>query len=347
MNVLSGSAVGLIALMSLRGLGPTGSEKLAERFGTLDEIVDAKPEWLRGLVGSAVASSLSNGTAMQDAIERASRVLEEAERLNVQVFSVFDDRYPKALKRLQDRPPVIYVKGSLANIERSVACIGTREPTEFGEKVTSAIVEQLVAAKWTIVSGLAVGVDTLSHEAALRAGGRTVAVMAGGLDAIYPRKNAKLAESILDKGGALISEQTFGVAAIPRNLVQRDRLQSGLSVATFVMQTDIKGGSMHTVRFTLLQERLLFAPVPRARHALEPKSQGILAMTQMSAREFGKAASASGNYEHLLMRKFGDFPVAIPLASREDYASMLQILEERQCGIEHGKAISVVQASLI
>ncbi len=139
--------------------------------------------------------------------------------------------------------------------------------------------------------------------------------MAGGLEAIYPRRNAKLAEAILDKGGVLISEQTFGVPAIARNLVQRDRLQSGLSVATFVMQTDIKGGSMHTVRFTLLQERLLFAPVPRARHALEPKSQGILAMTQMSAREFSKVASASGNYQHLLMQKFGDAPVAIPLAS--------------------------------
>ncbi len=104
---------------------------------------------------------------MQDAIDKASRVLEEAERLNVQVLSVFDDRYPKALKRLQDRPTILYVKGNLTNIERSVACIGTREPSEFGERVTSAIVEQLVAANWTIVSGLALGVDTLSHEATL------------------------------------------------------------------------------------------------------------------------------------------------------------------------------------
>ena len=153
--------------------------------------------------------------------------------------------------------------------------------------------------------------------------------MAGGLDGIYPKQNAKLAEDILDKDGALVSEQSFGVPPSPRNLVQSDRLQSGLSIATFVMQTDIKGGSMHTVRFTIQQGRLLFAPVPKGRHAEEPKSQGILAITQMPATQFADAARAEGDYRRILLERFRSEPVGIPLASREDYASMLDRLETR------------------
>jgi DNA processing protein len=163
----------------------------------------------------------------------------------------------------------------------------------------------------------------------LRYGGRTIAVMAGGLDGIYPKQNAKLADEIIERDGALISEQPFGVPPAPRNLVQRDRLQSGLSVATFVMQTDIKGGSMHTVRFTLMQGRLLFAPVPQGRHAEEPKSRGIVALTQMAANRFADTVQAEGDFRRLLSSTFGSRPVAIPLASREDYASMLDRLEQR------------------
>lgn len=192
----------------------------------------------------------------------------------------------------------------------------------------------MVGANWAIVSGLAIGIDTVSHQAALRHGGQTIAVMAGGLDSVYPKQNAKLADEILEKEGALVSEQPFGVPPSPRNLVQRDRLQSGLSIATFVMQTDIKGGSMHTVRFTIQQDRLLFAPVPQGRHAAEPKSQGILAMTQLSAIRFADAARAEGDYRRILFERYNNRPVAVPLASKEDYASMLELLETRVAGGE-------------
>ena len=134
---------------------------------------------------------------------------------------------------------------------------------------------------------------------------------------------------IVDGGGALLSEQAFGIPPAPRNLVQRDRLQSGLSVATFVMQTDVKGGSMHTVRFTLMQGRLLFAPVPRARHAEEPKSRGILALTQVPGRRLSAMVGATGEYAELLLRRFGENAVAIPLESGDDYPAMLDAIEGR------------------
>ena len=156
---------------------------------------------------------------------------------------------------------------------------------------------------------------------------------------MYPKQNAKLADEILEKGGALVSEQPFGVPPSPRNLVQRDRLQSGLSIATFVMQTDIKGGSMHTVRFTIQQSRLLFAPVPQGRHAAEPKSQGILAMTQIPATQFADAARAEGDYRRILLERYRNRPAAVSLASKEDYASMLELLETRiNCASEGAPA---------
>ncbi|PDS50081.1 DNA processing protein DprA [Rhizobium anhuiense] len=322
------SAAGILTLTALRGIGPATAERLAERFSILDAIVEAEPAKLRSVVSAAIAQSLHEPTAIFHAGEKAQRVLDEADRRGVRVLSIFDTDYPDALRSLSDRPPILFVKGKLPP-RRSVACIGTREPSEFGEIVSDKIVEALVGSKWAIVSGLAIGVDTLSHQAALRHDGQTIAVMAGGLDGIYPKQNAKLANEILEKGGALVSEQPFGVPPSPRNLVQRDRLQSGLSIATFVMQTDIKGGSMHTVRFTLQQNRLLFAPVPQGRHAAEPKSQGILAMTQLPAMQFADAARAEGEYRRILIERYRNRPVAVPLASREDYASMLDLLETR------------------
>ncbi len=327
------TAAGILTLTALRGIGPATAEGLAERFLLLAAIADAEPAQLRSLVSASVIESLHEPTALANAGEKAQRVLEEADRRGVRVLSVFDQDYPAALRSLPDRPPVLFVKGKLPPL-RSVACIGTREPSEFGEIVSDRIVGTLVGAKWAIVSGLAIGVDTLSHQAALRHRGRTIAVMAGGLDGIYPRQNAKLADEILESDGMLVSEQPFGVPPSPRNLVQRDRLQSGLSIATFVMQTDIKGGSMYTVRFTIQQNRLLFAPVPQGRHAAEPKSQGILAMTQLPATRFADAARAEGDYRRILLERFRDQPVAVPLASREDYASMLELLETRLSGVE-------------
>jgi DNA processing protein len=185
----------------------------------------------------------------------------------------------------------------------------------------------LVEKGWSIVSGLAIGVDTEAHRQAIAAQGHTVAILANGLDKVYPRENKSLAEEILANGGALVSEQPFGMAATPTNLVQRDRLQSGMSVATIVMQTDIEGGSMHTARFTLTQRRRLLAPVPTGIHASEAKSQGILALTQKTGRELSSLLKKiPSEYADLLQRCFPDRPPAMPIASRDDYDAVIAIL---------------------
>jgi DNA processing protein len=197
----------------------------------------------------------------------------------------------------------------------------------FGQAAARGISKFLASHGWSIVSGLAMGVDTLCHEAALEVGGHTVAVLANGLDTVYPRQNTALAERILAAGGALLSEQPLGTAAIPRNLVARDRLQSGMSAATVVMQTDLTGGSMHTVRYTLLQSRQLIAPVPQGAHANEPKSRGILALTQHPGSDLARLIGARTAYADFLMRRFADHPVAMPLTNRGGYGELHAVLE--------------------
>jgi DNA processing protein len=170
-------------------------------------------------------------------------------------------------------------------------------------------------------------VDTLCHQAALEAGGHTVAILANGLDSVYPAQNRELATRILAAGGALLSEQPLGTPALPRNLVARDRLQSGMSAATIVMQTDLIGGTMHTVRYAVLQGRPLIAPVPQGAHAEEPKSRGILALTQRTGGTFARFVDASDDYAECLTMKFADRSVARPITGRDDYDALLDTLE--------------------
>jgi DNA processing protein len=170
-------------------------------------------------------------------------------------------------------------------------------------------------------------VDTHCHEAALEVGGHTVAVLANGLDSVYPRQNTGLAERILATGGALLSEQPPGTPALPKHLFRRNRIQSGMSAATVVMQTDLVGGTMHTARYTLLQGRLLVAPVPQGAHAAEAKSRGLLALTQRTGTNLAGLLEAKDTYARLLVRKFADRPVAMAITGCEYYDQLLDALE--------------------
>jgi DNA processing protein len=245
----------------------------------------------------------------------------------IRVLAPVDDDYPRWLRSIVDHPAVLHVRGRLLPGRRCVACVGTRQPSAFGQVAAREISRFLAARGWSVVSGLALGVDTICHEAALEAGGHTVAVLANGLDSVYPRQNRALAERILAAGGALVSEQPPGTPALPRHLVARDRLQSGMSAATIVMQTDLTGGSMHTVRYALLQGRRLVVPVPRGADAEEPKSRGILALTRRTGSDLARLIGARGGYAELLTRRFADRPAATPLAGRGGCGEFLDVLE--------------------
>ena len=328
LDIRCDSAEGLLTLLAIRGIGPQAAERIAARFATLGDVRDASPRHLAEVVSDSVRSLLRDEHAWKSARVHALRILDQADEHSVRVLTAADGEYPVWLREIPDRPPVIYVKGKLPPGRRYIACIGTREPSRFGELATQRITAHLVENGWSIVSGLAIGIDTLAHQAALDAKGHTVAVLANGLETVYPKRNKALADRILGAGGAWLSEQPFGVAVLPRNLVRRDRLQSGMSAGTIVMQTDIEGGSMHTVRFTLLQKRRLFAPVPDGQHSEEPKSRGVLALTRKSGADLSELLGAQGEYRDLLQSLYRDKPPAVPLNSSEDYRDLLGQLNE-------------------
>ncbi|MBI4161415.1 MAG: DNA-protecting protein DprA [Acidobacteria bacterium] len=195
--------------------------------------------------------------------ERLERTLERAAALGAFLWTPWDPEYPSRLRTITGPPPVLFVQGdrTLA-LDRSVAVVGTRTPSRWGAAAAGETATRLAAAGWTVVSGLGVGIDRHAHAGALAAGGRTVAVLPGGLDRLEPPSHVPLAEAILRAGGLLLSEIAFGTPPTPASRIARDRIQSGIALATVVVETEVGGGTMHTARFALEQDRPLFVLVP-------------------------------------------------------------------------------------
>lgn len=160
------------------------------------------------------------------------------------------------LQQIPDPPKQLFAKGSLAGLEQPcLAVIGSRKMSPYGRQVTEQLVESVAAKGVTIVSGLALGIDSVAHKAALRVKGTTVAVMPAGLDLCYPASHTYLAKQIVSSGGALISECPAGTPAYKQHFIARNRLVSGLCQAVLIVEASLKSGTLHTVRFALEQGR--------------------------------------------------------------------------------------------
>lgn len=250
----SPTAIALLALMSFRGVGRRAALRVVtERLDSSD----GKPLW--DLVRTKLKAVRVSEGELVDAWKQAEQQTQDSADAGVLTFSLYDDRYPARLKRISDPPAVLFVRGSADGLkkERSVAIVGTREPTPYGAKVARRCGQNAAEIGWAIVSGLAHGCDTLAHEGCLDSRGTGVAVLAHGLDKVYPAANRQLADRLLDGGGCLVSEYPIGKAPIRAAFAERDRIQSGLSDCVVVIETDIKGGTMHTVNFSREQGRPL------------------------------------------------------------------------------------------
>ncbi|HEX8762363.1 MAG TPA: DNA-processing protein DprA [Candidatus Saccharimonadales bacterium] len=171
---------------------------------------------------------------------------------------------PNVLQQIPDPPERLFLKNSGNNwleclLAPMVAIVGSRKFSAYGRQVTERLATELAKAGIVIVSGLAMGIDSIAHKAALEVGGRTVAVLAGGLDNIYPAINQQLAGRIVQQGGALLSEYEDGMPALPYQFIARNRLISGLSRAVIVSEAAVKSGSLHTANFALEQGREVLA----------------------------------------------------------------------------------------
>ena len=262
----------ILTLKEWKGFGPKNINIVAE-YLSLQKQDPVGPEEYYDILSSLLHSGkLSRIKTMLPAYElrkahsRAVQLIEETERNNISIVSRYDEEFPKRLNSTvkedgtPDVPLLLFYRGDLSiTSKNSVAVIGTREPSQDGINAGLTISAEFAKSGFNIVSGLALGCDTAGHVGALNAGGVTTAFLAHGLDTVYPLENRKLAEEIVEKGGLLMSEYPVGAGVDRYKLVARDRLQAGLADATVVIQTGIRGGTMHAVNATIQAGKPLYA----------------------------------------------------------------------------------------
>lgn len=253
-------------LSHLVHLGERAALKFKKAFPTYDSWFDLprpeREEAAKAALGKDSQKVVSSN--LDSLLERALSDVKKHEREGIHVLPIDSDQYPELLKQIVDAPLVLFVKGLVSSLtdNSNVAVVGTRDATSAGEKVASKVSKWLSEQGWCVVSGLAKGIDTAAHRGTLESRGRTAAVMATPLNKVYPAENRQLANDILDSGGCWISELPLWGKFHRSSFVQRDRIQSGLSVAVIPVQTDVEGGTMHTVRYAEQQGRLLLCPRP-------------------------------------------------------------------------------------
>ena len=177
----------------------------------------------------------------------------------LRVISLNDNNYPQLLKEMADPPIVIYIKGHLESDSVNISIVGNRQASEYGYRMTQRLVRPLVYAGATIISGLALGIDGAAHRATLEYGGKTVAVLAHGLDMVYPASHIYLAKKILETGGALISEFPPDILPLRHHFLLRNRIIAGLSMGTVIVEAGEKSGALTTARVALEEGRMVFA----------------------------------------------------------------------------------------
>ncbi|MBI4498865.1 MAG: DNA-protecting protein DprA [Chloroflexi bacterium] len=245
-----------IAFSRMPGVGPVRFGLLESYFGDLEAAWRASGAELQraGLDSRTVQTILDQRSAVTPEAELA-----RLEQHRTQALTWHDPGYPSRLKEVHDRPPVLYVRGSLTTQdELAVAVVGTRRATAYGREAASRLSADLARNGVTVVSGLARGIDTEAHRAALEAGGRTLAVFGCGLDVVYPPENLRLAQAILERG-ALLSEHPLGTRPEAGHFPRRNRIMSGISLGVLVVEGDMKSGARNTAQHALEQDREIFA----------------------------------------------------------------------------------------
>ncbi len=260
------------------GIGRVKLSQLENYFGNLENAWRALPVDLKH--SGLDRNSINAITSWRDRVSLEAE-MEKLDRYGVKVLTYHDTEYPSRLKEIYDYPPVLYIRGSLLpEDEWCLAVVGTRRATVYGRQVTEEIVADLARNRITIVSGLAKGIDSIAHQSALDADGRSIAVFACGLDTVYPAENANLARRIMGQG-ALISEYPLGTRPKAENFPRRNRIMSGLSLGVLIIEAGETSGAMITVRLALEQNREVFA-IPGS--ILSPTSRGTNRLIQEGAK---------------------------------------------------------------
>jgi len=266
-----------IGFTLVKGIGAVRFQRLLERFGDAESAWGAAPA---ELAGAGLSTKLIERlVAVREKVDLA-RIWEQIQKKGIHVLTWLDETYPERLKEIEQPPPVLYLRGELIPEDTwAVAIVGTRRVTPYGRQVTEQVASFLAANGITVVSGLARGVDAIAHNAALRAGGRTLAVLGSGVDRIYPPENRAMAEQIFEHG-AVLSDYAPGTPPESSNFPPRNRIISGLSMAVIVIEAGETSGALITAEFAAEQGREVFA-VPG--NILAPQSKGTNKLIQRGA----------------------------------------------------------------
>jgi len=247
----------LLQLISIPGIGNQKARKLIQRFGSPQNVMTAEISALReaGLVDEKTIQNIKQ--KKQEGF--AEKQFKSAEKFGVRLCSIWDEDYPDLLKKIHDPPVLLFIKGEGSFCDkRSIAIVGTRMPSAYGRRMAELLASDSAQNQITVVSGMARGIDTAAHSGALKGSGKTIAVLGCGVNVVYPPENIKLYDHI-QKDGLLVSEFPLGEQPLAGHFPRRNRIISGLSLGTIVIEAGEKSGALITAYMALEQGREVFA----------------------------------------------------------------------------------------
>jgi DNA processing protein len=246
-----------LALRRARGVGPRTCKLLIEKFGAPEKIFQLSSDQI---AAAGVPRNTARSIAEFREFEPLEKELCELPNIGARLVKWSDAEYPTNLRQIADPPPFLFVRGPAQLTDaNSIAIVGARAASDIGRRMANRLGLELAAKGFTVVSGLARGIDGEAHQGALDAHGKTVAVLGCGVDVIYPSEHRKLAEAIVEGGGALISELPIGTQPLAENFPTRNRILSGLCLGVVIVEAAEKSGSLITARMALEQDRQVFA----------------------------------------------------------------------------------------
>lgn len=254
----------LLTLATVPGIGSSRLRALVSHFKTPTAVLQASARDLVRVEGFDKKLALNivrhhDGNGNHLGKKFADQQLSKLNKVDGRVITYWDQEYPRLLKKIFDPPSFLFVRGSFKPDDAfAIAIVGTRSPSDYGRLISEKLTAGLVSIGITIVSGLARGIDTTVHTAALKSGGRTLAVLGSGIDVIYPPENRRFVDGIIEYG-AIVSEYPMGTPPDAVNFPRRNRIISGLSLGTVIVETTIQGGAMITANTALDQNREVFA----------------------------------------------------------------------------------------
>jgi DNA processing protein len=263
----------------VRGIGPRRMERICAHFSDLEDAWNASAQDL--MASGLDARSVERIIAIRSTLD-LDREMAQVRALDIGLITLDQPKYPPYLREIKYPPPLLYVKGEILESDQfALAVVGTRRLSSYGRQTTERLVHDAVHAGFTIVSGLALGIDALAHKVALAEGGRTIAVMGCGLDTVYPPENRSLARDIVRNGqGAIVSDYPLGTQPEAKNFPPRNRIISGLSLGVLVIEASLKSGAMVTAEFAKEQDREVYS-VPG--NITSPNSSGNNALIHRGA----------------------------------------------------------------